>query len=46
VNYLREFREHLVMAERTAAVRNFGEQAMQSRLWRIAARPARSAAVA
>jgi transcriptional regulator with XRE-family HTH domain len=46
VNYLREFREHLVMAEGTAAVRNFGEQAMQSRLWRIAASPARPAAVA
>jgi hypothetical protein len=46
VNYLREFRDHLVMADGTAAVRDFGEQAMQSRLWRIAARPARSAAVA
>jgi hypothetical protein len=46
VNYLREFRDHLVIAGGTAAVRDFGEQAMQSRLWRIAARPDRSAAVA
>jgi transcriptional regulator with XRE-family HTH domain len=46
VNYLREFREHLVIADGTAAVGDFGEQAMQSRLWRIAARPDTSAAVA
>jgi hypothetical protein len=46
VNYLREFRDPLLIADGTAAVRDFGEQAMQSRLWRIAARPARSAAVA
>ena len=46
VNYLREFRDHLAIAEGTTAVRNFGEQALQSRLWRIAARPARPAAVA
>jgi hypothetical protein len=46
VNYLREFRDHLAVADGTAAVRDFGEQAMQSRLWRIAARPDRSAAVA
>ena len=46
VNYLREFRDHLAAAEGTAAVREFGEQAVQSRLWRIAARPAVSAVVA
>jgi transcriptional regulator with XRE-family HTH domain len=46
VNYLREFREHLVIAEGSPVIRDFGEQAMQSRLWRIAARPARSVAVA
>jgi hypothetical protein len=46
VNYLREFRDHLVIAEGTATIRDFSEQAMQSRLWRIAARPAQSAAVA
>ena len=46
VNYLREFREHLAAVDGTAAARDFGEQAVQSRLWRIAARPARSAAVA
>lgn len=46
VNYLREFREHLVIAEGSAAVRDFGEQAVQSQLWRIAAQPARSTAVA
>jgi transcriptional regulator with XRE-family HTH domain len=46
VNYLREFREHLAMAEGSAGVREFGEQAVQFRLWRIAARPERSAAVA
>jgi transcriptional regulator with XRE-family HTH domain len=46
VNYLREFRDHLAAASGTAAVREFGEQAIQSRLWRIAARPDRSVAVA
>jgi transcriptional regulator with XRE-family HTH domain len=46
VNYLREFRDHLAVADGTAAVLDFGEQAVQSRLWRIAARPERSAAVA
>ena len=46
VNYLREFRDHLLIADGTAAVRNFGEQAVQSRLWRIAARPTTTAAVA
>jgi hypothetical protein len=46
VNYLREFRDHLVIADGTAAVRAFRDEAMQSRLWRIAAGPDRSAAVA
>jgi len=46
VQYLREFREHLAAAGGTGAVREFSEQAMQSRLWRIAARPERSSAVA
>jgi transcriptional regulator with XRE-family HTH domain len=46
VNYLREFRDHLAAAGGTAAVREFGEQALQSRLWRIAARPSASTAVA
>jgi hypothetical protein len=46
VNYLREFRDHLAIADGTATARDFGEQAMQARLWRIAARPDRSAAVA
>jgi hypothetical protein len=46
VNYLREFRDHLAAAEGTNAVRDFREQAVQSRLWRIAARPEKAAAVA
>jgi transcriptional regulator with XRE-family HTH domain len=46
VNYLREFREHLEVADGTAAVRDFNERAVQSRLWRIAARPERPSAVA
>jgi hypothetical protein len=46
VNYVREFRDHLAVADSTGAVRDFGQQAMESRLWRIAARPDRSAAVA
>ena len=46
VNYVREFRGHLAVADGTAAVREFGQQALQSRLWRIAARPDHSAAVA
>ena len=46
VNYLREFRDHLAAANGTAAVREFSEQAVQSRLWRIAARPSTSTAVA
>ena len=46
VNYVREFRGHLAVADGAGAVREFALQAMQSRLWRIAARPDRSAAVA
>jgi transcriptional regulator with XRE-family HTH domain len=46
VYYLREFREHLLPAADTAAVRDFTEQAAGSRLWRIAARPQQSLAVA
>ena len=45
VNYLREFRGHLVRAEGSAAVRDFSEQAAGFRLWRIAARPGNASAV-
>jgi transcriptional regulator with XRE-family HTH domain len=41
VNYLREFNGHLAAASATQAVRDFSEQAAQSRLWRIAARPSK-----
>jgi transcriptional regulator with XRE-family HTH domain len=41
VNYLREFRDHLARAGDTTAIREFNEQALESRLWRIAARPDR-----
>jgi hypothetical protein len=46
VNYLREFSDHLAVADGTAAVRDFGEQALRSRLWRIATRPGQSAPAA
>ena len=46
VSYLREFRDHLGLAEGSASVRGFGEQAMASRMWRIASRPSGAAAVA
>ena len=46
VNYLREFRDHLARAGDTTAVREFNEQALGSRLWRIASRPDRPTAVA
>jgi hypothetical protein len=39
VNYLREFRQHLVRAGDATVVTDFGEQARGSRLWRIASRP-------
>jgi tetratricopeptide (TPR) repeat protein len=44
VNYLREFRQRLARIGRTAAVADFHEQAANSRLWRIAARPEQKAA--
>ena len=46
VSYLREFRDHLSVAEGAAVVREFGDQAVQSRMWRIASRPSGVAAVA
>ena len=39
VNYLREFRQHLVRAGDATVATDFGERARGSRLWRIAARP-------
>jgi hypothetical protein len=42
VNYLREFREHLGRIGDATSVREFNEQALGSRLWRIASRPDRS----
>jgi hypothetical protein len=42
VNYLREFRQHLVRAGDATAVTDFGEQARGSRLWRIASRPGKA----
>jgi hypothetical protein len=39
VNYLREFRDHLARIGDTAAVLEFHEEALGSRLWRIATRP-------
>jgi hypothetical protein len=46
VNYLREFREHLAQAGDTTQAREFNEQALESRLWRIASRSDRPSAVA
>jgi hypothetical protein len=46
VNYLREFRDHLARIGDAGSVRKFHEQALGSRLWRIASRPDRPAAVA
>jgi hypothetical protein len=45
VNYLREFRQHLARAGDATVVTDFGEQACGSRLWLIAARPDKAAAV-
>jgi hypothetical protein len=39
VNYLREFRQQLLRAGDATVVTDFGEQARDSGLWRIAARP-------
>lgn len=44
VNYLREFREHLALTGDCAAVRDFHEQALACRLWRIASRASKPAA--
>jgi hypothetical protein len=46
VNYLREFRDHLARIGDAAAVLEFNEQALGSRLWRIAVRPDRPAVIA
>jgi hypothetical protein len=39
VNYLREFRQHLVRAGDATVVTDFNERARESRMWRIASRP-------
>lgn len=44
VNYLREFRQRLTRIGEAAAITDFYEQAANSRLWRIAARPEQKAA--
>ena len=44
VNYLREFGDHLARAGNTSSVTDFRQQALGSRLWRIASRPDRSVA--
>jgi len=43
VNYLREFRQHLVRAGDATVVTDFHEQARSSRLWLIASRPDKAA---
>ena len=43
VNYLREFRQHLVRTGDATVVTDFQEQARESRLWRIASRPDKAA---
>ena len=45
VNYLREFRQHLGRAGDATVVTDFHEQARGSRLWVIASRPDKAAAV-
>jgi hypothetical protein len=44
VSYLREFGEHLALIGESAAVRDFREQALECRLWRIASRASKPAA--
>jgi hypothetical protein len=44
VNYLREFSEHLTLIGDSAPVRDFHEQALACRLWRIAAQTSQPAA--
>jgi len=44
VNYLREFGQHLARAGDATVATDFHEQARESRLWRIAARPDKAAA--
>jgi hypothetical protein len=44
VSYLREFGEHLALIGESAAVREFHEQALACRLWRIASRASKPAA--
>jgi hypothetical protein len=44
VNYLREVRQHLTLAADTTLDTDFGEQARESRLWRIASRPDKAVA--
>jgi hypothetical protein len=44
VNYLREFQKHLSTIGRSPLIAQFHEQAASSRLWRIVARPNKSAA--
>ncbi len=45
VQYLREFRQHLIRAGDATVVTDFGEHARSSRLWLIASRPDKAAAV-
>jgi hypothetical protein len=45
VSYLREFRQHLTRAGDATVVTDFHEQARSSRLWVIASRPDKAAAV-
>jgi hypothetical protein len=44
VNYLREFHQHLARVGTTTSVVKFNQQALGSRLWRIATRPDKAAA--
>jgi transcriptional regulator with XRE-family HTH domain len=43
IGYLREFRQHLVAAGASGAIREFEEQASKSRMWRIASRSLKAA---